>query len=200
MSYRYHLYKVPKTFVSETRDCKTLEDFTQIYLKYIKENQKEQFYSENHYSLYDIGQDILCCEDGKFCDEMHLYGDALFTSLELREKFFEDDCIILDDKEGLRAAIEFCRTKIIDWYDDLLQEKSKDSWNTGSQLDRMKQFVSLAKGRWESEWIPDYRPYNLSVDNPALNHHGCWEFVLWDLVRVYKSFDWDNYSIMFMGW
>ena len=89
---------------------------------------------------------------------------------------------------------------MVDWYEDLLREKSNDSWNDAPQIDRMKQFVNLALGRWKNEWLTDYRPYNLGVNNKRLNNHGCWEFVVWDLVNVYKTFDWDNYSIMFMGW
>lgn len=200
MGYRYHLYKVPKDFVKETQCCETLEQFREVYFKYLPESKHEMSISENTYSLYEIGQNLLCCEDGNFCDEMHLHGDTLFKSLELRKRFMEDDCIILDDKDGLKAAIEFCRTQVIEWYEDLLREKSENSWNTSSQIDRMKSFVTQALNRWRSEWVPEYRPYNLGVNTPKLNHHECWEFVLWDLVQVYKSFDWDNYSIMFMGW
>ena len=200
MSYRYHLYKVPKDFVNETQSCETLEQFREVYFKYLPKSKHDISISENTYSLYDIGEDLMCCEDGSFCEEMHLHGDTLFTNIELRKRFVEDDCIILDDKDGLKAAIEFCRNKVVDWYEDLLREKSNDSWNDAPQIDRMKQFVNLALGRWKSEWVTDYRPYNLGVNSKRLNNHGCWEFVVWDLVNVYKTFDWDNYSIMFMGW
>ena len=103
MGYRYHLYKVPKDFVKETQCCETLEQFREVYFKYLPESKHEMSISENTYSLYEIGQNLLCCEDGKFCDEMHLHGDTLFKSSCGRTDFPGGDCLSM--RKSLKRLI-----------------------------------------------------------------------------------------------
>ena len=198
MGHRYHLYEVPKTFINETALCDTLEQFREVYIKYAKD--LELFNSENHYAIYEIGKDLMCTEDGNFDSEMHLHGDTLFKSIELRERFQSEDIIVLEDKEGLEAAIEWCRQHIINELKDLQREKSESRYDDRSQLDRMKSYVQSLLYSWESTYIPDYRPYRLNTDMDRLCSHECYDFIIWDLVRVYKNFDWKNNSIILMGW
>ena len=198
MGHRYHLYSVPKTFIEETSRCQSIEDFKPVYLKYC--NVPEQFEFEKCYAIYEIGKDLLCLEDHKFDDEMHLHGDTLFKSVELRQRFESEDIIVLEDREGLLAAIEWCRKQIVDNLKDLQEEKSNSKYDDRSQLDRMKSYVQSKLYSWESYWIPDYRPYRLDPKCEKLCSHDCYDFIIWDLVRIYKTFDWENNSIILMGW
>lgn len=198
MGHRYHLYEVPKSFIEETARCETIEDFKSVYLRYSKE--PEIFEAENHYAIYEIGKDLFCNEDCKFDEHMHLFGDTLFKSIELRQRFQSEDIVVLDDKEGLLAAIEWCRQQVLDTLKDLQNEKSSSRYDDRSQLDRMKSYVQSQLYCWESSYIPEYRPYRLDTNNERLCSHDCYQFIIWDLVRVYKNFDWENNSIILMGW
>lgn len=198
MGHRYHLYEVPKAFIEETAKCQTLAEFRNVYVQWCKDIK--QFENENHYALYEIGKDLFCTEDCEFNSDMHLYGDTLFKSIELRERFQDYDVIVLDDKIGLEQTIEWIRALMLKCMKELMMKNSPDRWDDRSQLDRMKDYIQCRIQCWESEFLLDFRPYILDTDKERLCRHELYDFIIWDLVRVYKNFDWQNNSIILMGW
>ena len=201
MSYRHRIYKFPKSFVEDCRACKTKEDFHEIYFKYCTDERinKKQLEEENYWPLYYIGEELFDFGDSyENSEEMYKHGDSLFYSLELREAY-DDYCPIFLDKSGLLCAIEWNRNKVADIYEDLMREKSSDRWNTQNQLDRMKAHIHDKVEEWRNEFFPELKPYDLS-DRPTLVSSWLFEYQIFDLVRVYKSIDWENDCIIFYGW
>ena len=124
--------------------------------------------------------------------------DSLFNSIELR-KAYDDNCPIVLDESGLLCAIEWNRNKVADIYEDLMREKSSDRWNTQNQFDRMKAHIHDKCQEWRNTDFPNLKPYDLS-DSKSIVSSWLFEYQIFDLVRVYKSIDWENDCILFYGW
>jgi hypothetical protein len=197
MGYRQYLYEVDKNLVEEIRKCKTQTDFLKVCKKHNIEY--EEYEGEDAYvGLYNLGKPLF--EFGKYYDnssEMYKHGDSLFTTQELNEKFYDYGAIILD-KEGLICAIEWQRDRIISIYEDLLKEKSSNEFDERNQFDRMKEHIQ-SHLRW---WKPHCglgTAYTLD-ECPNLVNSWLYEHTIFDLVRIYKTFDWENKCLMFLGW
>ena len=197
MGYRQYLYEVDKNLVEEIRKCKTLNDFLAVCKKHNIEY--EEYEGEEPYvGLYNLGNMLF--EFGKYyanSNEMYKHGDSLFTSDELNENFYDEDAIILN-KEGLVCAIEWQRDRIISIYEDLLKEQSSNEFDERSQFDRMREHIK-SHLLW---WKPTYglgTAYTLD-ESPDLVNSWLYEHTIFDLVRIYKTFDWENKCLMFMGW
>lgn len=201
MSYRHRIYKLPKSFIEDCRTCDTEEDFQNIYIKYCTDERVDikSLKEENYWPLYHLGKELFDFGDGyENAEEMYLHGDSLFNSIELR-KAYDDNCPIVLDESGLLCAIEWNRNKVADIYEDLMREKSSDRWNTQNQFDRMKAHIHDKCQEWCNTDFPDLKPYDLS-DSKSIVSSWLFEYQIFDLVRVYKSIDWENDCILFYGW
>lgn len=201
MSYRHRIYKLPKAFAEDCRKCETLDDFKKIYFDYCYDERinKEQLEQENYWPLYNLGEQLFDFGDCyPNADEMYKYGDALFNSIELRKEY-DHYCPIVLDKSALLCAIEWNRNKVADMYEDLCREKSIDGWNKQNQFDRLKLHAKQKAEEWRNEDFPMLKPYDLS-DSDCIVSSWLYEYQIFELVRVYKSIDWETDCIVFYGW
>ena len=116
----------------------------------------------------------------------------------MREAYDDYSPIVLDES-GLLCAIEWNRNRVADIYEDLLREKSTDKWNTQSQFDRIKNHIKYQYEEWRNEYFPELTPYDLS-DRKCIVSSWKYEYQIFELVRVFKEFDWENDCIVFYGW
>lgn len=49
-------------------------------------------------------------------------------------------------------------------------------------------------------WLKDMRPFSLDKDNDSLVRSWKYEYVIFDLVRVYKTFDWNKNVMVYYGY
>lgn len=201
MSYRHRIYKLPKSFVEDCRKCQSLDDFKSIYFNYCTDTRidKDMLTEENYWPLYYLGDQLFDFGDGyPNADEMYKHGDALFSNTDLRKVYVDNNPIVLDES-GLLCAIEWNRNKVADIYEDLMREESVDIWNKQNQLDRMKAHIHDKVYEWRNEFFPMLKPYDLS-DRDCIVSSWLYEYQIFELVRVYKSIDWQNDCIIFYGW
>ena len=45
-----------------------------------------------------------------------------------------------------------------------------------------------------------FNVYDLNLENPNIASSWFYEFQIFDLVCIFKSFDWDNNVMLFLGW
>ena len=45
-----------------------------------------------------------------------------------------------------------------------------------------------------------YRPYNLKEDNSEIVSSWRYEYAIFEMVRLFKTFDWENNYLLFYGW
>lgn len=206
MSYRLRIYQVPKAFVEESKNCSNMADFHNVYRKYCHQDVhidelKTLVEEENSlYPLYYVGKELFDYGDRSDVAKT-VYGQSppLFPSETLSEIYEHYKPVVMSE-ETLKASIEWMRQIIVDIYKDLLREVSDDIWKRNlSQADRMRHHIESVLQTWEPEF-GDYTAYNLNKGTDEIVASWLWEHQIWDLVRIYKTFDWDNYSLIFYGW
>lgn len=196
MGYRQYLYSVDTWLVDEIRKCKTQEEFITTMQRLRNDIVEYDSLDGVYYvHLWDLGDCLF--EFGKYyenSDEMYKHGDSLFSSDELNELYSDYGAIVIDE-DGLLCAIEWNRQKVLGIYQDLLRETSSDVFDKRSQMDRL-----LSHARDYLHWWDRKGPGCLSKDSDSIVDSWLYEHVYFDLVRIYKTFDWDNKSMLFLGW
>ncbi len=198
MGYRQYIYEFDKSLVEGVRKCKTEDELCAFLEKTSPNAVEHDFDGEKYAKLYDIGTELY--EFGKYfeySDEMYKHGDSLFMSEELNERYSDYGPIVLDP-DGILGAIEFYRKKVAGIYEDLLREKSENEWDDRSQFDRLLSHARDYLHWWKPTY--GYSPGNLNVDNPCIVNSWLYEHGYFELIRIYKTFDWENKSMVFMGW
>ena len=196
MGYRQYLYSIDTWLVDEIKKCKTEDDFIKTMQKFRNEIVEYDTFDEHYYvPLHSIGDKLF--EFGKYyenSDEMYKHGDSLFTSDELNERYSDYGVIVIEE-DGLLCALNWQRKHIIEMYEDLLREKSVRDWDARPQLDRL---IENAKDylMW---WKYSNGPADLNKEHEQLVHSWLYEHTYFELARIYKTFDWDNKSMLFMG-
>ena len=201
MSYRHRIYKFPKSFAEDCRACKTKEDFHNIYFKYCIDERigKEQLEAENYWPLYNLGEQLFDFGDGyPNADEIYKHGDSLFNSEELKKEYFDNLPIVIDES-AILCAIEWTRNTVADMYEDLCREKSTSRWNNQNQFDRLKVHVEHKASEWRNKDFPMLKPYDLT-DRDCIVSSWLYEYQIFELVRIYKTIDWEKDCILFYGW
>lgn len=196
MGYRQYIYSVDSWFVDEIRKCKTEQEFIDTVKKFRNDIVEYDSFDDHYYvPLYDIGDELH--EFGKYwegSDEMYKHGDSLFTSEELNEKYEDYGAIVLDE-EGMLCAIEWYRQHVFELYEDLLREKSNNEWDSRPQFERL-----VEHARDYRMWWRNAGPGNLNKECEKIVSSWLYEHAYFELVRIYKTFDWDNKCMIFMGW
>ena len=193
MGYRQYFYEVSKDLVKKIRACKSEQDFIQL-IKSEKPDAVEEYGEEKWVPLYNLGNYIY--EFGKYyegSDEMYKHGDSLFHSDELNEQYADYGAIVVE-RSGVKCAIDFYRNKVMRLYEDLLQEKSSNEWDNRNQFDRLKEHARDYLYWWQKD------PADLNLDHERIVSSWLYEHEYFELVRIYKTFDFEANSIVFMGW
>lgn len=188
MGFRTYLMSVPKT----------------VWLEY-KDKTEEEF--DNFHDLPNIKE---LCEIGKSWD----FDDEKMTSrFFTHEMDWESDMIFnIGSKEFLKEIIENYRQKIVKYHRDLW-ETVKDLTTqelrefklkriTNSKMDendiKIREFQSYFREKL-AEW-DDLRPYYLDDELDSITSSWKYEYVIFELVRIYKTFDWENNLLIWAGW
>lgn len=205
MGYRHYLYAVPKKQVAEIQACKTNEDWCN--------------FAENYGYKVDRG----CCDDGSRCIfpykigtklyELGKYSEigfkleserpSLFTSEELKERYSDDGFALLT-KDDFKAVIEAYRQKIIFWLNGLLnvdericfsEELTKEQY----QFEELKREIQDKIDSWSGKYF-GISPIDLDESRERITGDWSYEYAIFELVRVYKAFDWENDDLVLVGW
>lgn len=193
MGYRQYFYEVSKDLVEKIRKCKTEKEFVAI-IESAKPDAVERYGEEEYVPLFNLGSAVY--EFGKYyenSDEMYKHGDSLFCSDELNEQYEEYGAIVVE-RSGVKCAIDFYGNKVKKIYEDLLQEKSASGWDDRSQIDRLKSHVKDYLYWWE------FGPADMDLSHDRIVRSWLYEHEYFELVRIYKTFDFENKALVFMGW
>jgi hypothetical protein len=172
MGYRNYLSRIPKSVYEEIKDLSTAE----LCKKYDGE--------DNYFSVFDIPELEDIHELGKYCD---------FPIDDLKSDFFtkykDSDCeCSIAKKELLLALIEDYRVKVLSWYQNLKDEP----------LDKHIIHTKTMINEWGgSSW--EIWPYDIDEKNKTIVSSWKYEYEVFELVRILKSFDWENDVLIYRG-
>lgn len=172
MGYRNYLYIADKKKYNKIRKMskKELLELTNTVL------EDEFDYLSAHDILDKMGAEE-AFELGKgvdFYDEIKPHLRKMFTDKEVHEEFnAERECMMVKP-EILQTIATVYKNKVKNWYEDLLQEKSSNEYDTRSQIDRLKDGVEshllwnqyldhLPNNKWNinSIWLYEYEIFNI---------------------------------------
>lgn len=171
MGYRLYIGKVSKA------DHDKMQSMSHTYLK-------EKYGDGECVGVYELVEELY--NFGKYYEVDTTKLNHFFAKPELQEAFSDYDFWVAD-KQLLLDIIEKERKAIEEWY---AENKTKT----------LEELIAIQESR-RREWTTDYcLPYNLDLDKPQVV--GSWqrEYVLFELVRIYKTFDWDNDLLVYYGW
>ena len=211
MGYRQYFYEVDKSIVDGIRKCKTEEELYDFCIKNGIKCNKYEFDGkvEYYFPVYKLGKEIF--EFGKYyenSDELYKHGDSLFTSTELN-KGYEDYGAIVCDENAILCAIEWQKQHIINMYENLVNNTFEDTlerYNYPSDIDEKElHYQRLLRHckdhlRWWKPEFGDYTAINTNKEKDYLVSSWLYEHTIFDLVRIYKTFDWENKCLLFCGW
>ena len=205
MGYRHYLYAVPKKQVAEIQACKTNEDWCNFAENYgYKVDRDCCDDGSGWFSPYKIGTNLY--ELGKYSEiafKIESERPSLFTSDELKERYSDYGFALLT-KDDFKAVIEAYRQKIVKWFQSLLnlddricfsEELGKEQY----QFENLKQQVQDKIDSWSGKYW-GICPIDLDEDKEHITGDWSYEYAIFELVRLYKVFDWENNELVLVGW
>lgn len=166
---------------------------------------------------------VICDDEGNLHDDDYLFNPYSGVGYKLRHthelnpecpiaEYEEDEGTVgvhiydyspyVVGKEGLLKAIEIYKRKIIDSYEDLLKDGAEYALPFGcnvkvddiKSVDKLADFVQDKLTWWKGLGVID-----LDESHEWLSKSWQYEHQIFDLVRLYKSIDWNKYTLIFLG-
>lgn len=205
MGYRHYLYAVPKKQVEEIQACKTNEDWCNFAEQYGYKVDKDCCDDGSYwFAPYEAGKELY--ELGKYSEigfKLESERPSVFTSDELKHRYSDYGFALLT-KDDFKAVIEAYRQKIVDWFQNLLNPNESQITTTKLSKEERKHL------EWEYEikdkldkWSGKYfgiSPIDLDESRERITGDWSYEYAIFELVRVYKAFDWENDDLVLIGW
>lgn len=205
MGYRHYLYAVPKKQVTEIQACKTNDDWCNFAERYgYRVSLSVCNDGSDWFAPYDVGNDLY--ELGKYSEigfKLESERPSLFTSDELKRRY-EDYGFALLTKDDFKAVIEEYRQKIVNWLKSLLSPEDDPLIPSKlSKEERRRVLIDREIKNKIDNWSGKYfgiSPIDLDESKERITGDWSYEYAIFELVRLYKIFDWENDDLVLVGW
>lgn len=202
MGYRHYFKSVNNSDMEKIRKCCNEEELIEV------EKSLSIECDDDYFNMTHLGRNLF--EFGKYYENAESIvnkGKPLFCNEELQERY-SDYYPIIGGKELILDAIEWQKNHIIKIYEDLLNGNTDEidkilhyKGMTDEEI-KLKRFENHLKDHlmW---WKPEYGSFtaiNLDLGKDELCDSWLYEHTIFDLVRIYKSFDESKETILFIGW
>ena len=190
MGYRYYLYKVKKDELNKIRNMTNSD----LYI-YTKSNDED-----NYWSPLDLFRDKCIYELGEIDNTMwkilkNNRIDEIFTQEEVKEHMEEYDNGILN-ADGFLKIMETYKEKIVSYLNDLLVDGYKESWRENkTSYEKMKEYLEE-----KIRFITVSDEYDFNLKNERITGSWTFEYSLFELIRLYKTINWDNYYVIYLAY
>lgn len=193
MGYRHYFFEVDKKDVDKVKD-KTYEELLEMAREYdaeIEEEYGEQwFYFNddkfmNKKCIFEFGKLYWDDTAERICNK----GQRLFLNDDTHACLGDYDAYVVG-REGMLEAITIYKEKVINYYKDLLKEDTPEvlSQRFSRHVDNMLM------------WWERLGAINTDFDKEYISNSWLYEHQIFELVRLYKTIDWDNNCLLFYGW
>ena len=112
-------------------------------------------------------------------------GTPLFKNATVQQYFEHYKPKVISEQEFLEV-IEAFRERIHQYYENLI--KNPKLWEAE---------IRDKADTWEAPYV---KPYDLNNNRKFLVGSYDDEYQIWDLIRIYKSIDWEKDSVVIYGW
>lgn len=174
MGYRIRLGKVNKKEAENWRN-KSFEELQAFY-----ENRSDSmYYPEYHTELYEMGK-YINYKDGR---------SPFYLNFDVDKQCGSEFDIL--SKEGLGLIIEETRKEVESFLKTLLEKEDIKDY---------KKYVERKLDEWQGKF--GLKPYYLDQEKTdgAIVSSWDWEYSIFNLVYIYRFFDWENDYLIYSGW
>jgi len=198
MGYRNYLY------IMEKDELEKIHHMTQQeFYAYADQRGLAEYYGdeEPYVPLHQLGKEFFGF--GKRYEhyrEILNTGKPLFQDEELMEHYKEYVPYSVG-KEAVLAAINCQKQDIIRHYEELLEPEFYDQEDRNAEK-RFRSHIAGMLMEWKNDFLPPGACFalNMDEDDPTLTNSWQLEYAIFELVRLYKTTDWEKYGLIFMGW
>lgn len=192
MGYRMYLATMDKSIVEEMRK-KDNKSFTEDYLNGNEDTYFPVYKFPTHQEVFELG---------KYIDEEIREGvtgktpPPFFEDEEIQSVYMTEQELYFVGKQGLLALIEEYRKKVIVSYESLIGEPDLNDRVTLGENAKEKKVEQFLQGRlycWNNPYL-DY--LNFNEDSPKLHHFWDYEYLIFSLLHLLKTIDWDKKELI----
>ena len=191
MGYRIHLAQMSKEKFNELSKM-TKKEFN---LKYLKDD-------DDWIGVYDLAETRLY-EFGKYvewtAEEKEIYGEDVFKDKELAERYEEHDFYKIN-QDGLLSIIGWYHGQISDYFQEL-EKASNDLTGMRDKYEKNENFIKNYFRSKSNEWGNNFNltPYDLKREDTLISSW-LYEYGIFELVKIYKEFDFENNVAIIYGY
>ncbi len=187
MGYRNYLYKIKKKNVNNIRNL-TLEEIKSKY-----RNKDEDCYVDiddllgDYETIFEFGK---LYWDNTIA-RIEATGNQLFTNDEVQE-YFSDYAPYLVGKNALKVAIEIYTNKIKKMYENL-KEQVDNAKTDKDKVDIYAAHIYDYDYYWKKDMV-------INLEKESICQSWLYEHLIFELVHLYKTIDFEEYDLIFLGW
>jgi hypothetical protein len=210
MGYRNYLGSLPK------REYNKIKNFS---LKELYEYKNEEWSDDPYERDGYVGVDDVAYnkhyELGKYIDSFEKkFFKPVFKNKETQKHYVEEQEFFIVQKEFVEELIKYYTGLIKKYYTELLNPffdgtkiksgfmTTKDTPPTNEEMDGIYKIIDHVRSmglEWGvSGWFKDSLPYNL--DGGDLVGSWKYEYAIFNLVNIYKTFDWKRNVMIYYGY
>ncbi len=215
MGYRNYLGSIPK------KEWNKIKRMSLPKLYEFKGKEYDPNFEKDYIGVYDVVYNRHY-ELGKYVDVFDpKFYKPIFLNKETQAHFREDHDFYIVDKEFVKALIEYYSEKVRDYYKKMLSPifgenpgdkdsgakflKTKDAPITDDEKTAIYLILDHVRGmgmEWGvNGWFPDSRPYDIDPKHKdTIVSSWKYEYAIFQLVHLYRTFDWKNNVMCYYGW
>lgn len=196
MGYRHYIRKISKEELAEIKSLNTVSELCEWAKQhnYVFEPPFDESTPEN-FPIYELGTELYGFGKGvDWASKMQMANESLFNSKELKDFYEEYDPVIFS-KDDFLQVIDDYKNKIIAYYESLLTVTGLDD-RTVEQ--KQKAHVESQLNEWKNKF--GLLPINTDLTTDKICDSWLFEYAIFELVRIYKTIDWENDAIILLGW
>lgn len=199
MGYRLYLATMDKVIVEQIRHL-NLEEFLKTYgTEFVKGEVSlpSPYDLPTHNKVHEMGSYV----DQEFTSAILGEDPQLFFTDEELNRSYEEYGLYLVDKSGLLALIDRYRERVAQSYKDMQVFTPDDRYRYYDGADlafKQKRFFESRQDTWEGKFV-DY--LNTDESDPhSLSRFWDFEYLVFNLIHLLKTLDWENKQLVFYGY
>lgn len=212
MGYRNYLGSLPK------REYNKIKGFTlqELYEHKGEEWSDDPYDCPGYVGVYDVAYNSHY-ELGKYVDDFEKkFFKPVFKNKETQNHFTSDHDFYIVQQEFVLHLIEHYTKLVKDYYKKLLNDffdgnkskaefmTSKDSPITEQEMTSIYVLINHVRdmaNEWGvAGWFEDTLPYNVNLDSSKIVSSWKYEYEIFELVKLYKTFDWKRNVMIYYGY
>lgn len=205
MSYRQHLVVLNKAQSDKARTLPAShfqhrtpqrEDYPELSdLEFSEIECEFDEFQDSATAFYELIKTEYGCSEDYCIGRLNIPGDIgapfyLDTNTQCLFDYYKPRVLTAKDFE---QVIDIMREFIHSYYKTLLADETPDV----KKILSWKKMIADKVDTWEAPYV---KPYNLNTNQPNMVNAFDAEYQIWDMIRVYRSVDWDTQLVVFFGW